>query len=189
MKVTKTFLDGVLIIEPDIYKDIRGYFFESYNEKKYFDSGILNKFTQDNQSKSVYGVIRGLHYQLEPYAQAKLVRVVYGKIFDVAVDIRKNSPTFGKWFGIELSDENNLQLLIPRGFAHGFSVLSEVAIVLYKCDNIYNKESERGIVFYDQSINIDWKLPAEKIIVSEKDSKLPDLLNAEINFNYENYRY
>jgi len=182
MKAIETYLKDLYIIEPDVFFDSRGYFFESYNQKKFFELNLNYKFIQDNQSKSSYGVIRGLHYQLEPYAQTKLVRVIVGKIFDVAVDIRKNSPTYGKWFGVELSDENNLQLLIPKGFAHGFSVLSDYAIVLYKCDEFYNKESERGIIFNDPELNIDWKIPQDKIIVSLKDSQLPFFQDAEINF-------
>lgn len=185
MRIQETCLKGVYIIEPDIFYDSRGYFFESYNEKKFLNFNFNFKFVQDNQSKSAYGVIRGLHYQIEPYAQTKLVRVIVGKIFDVAVDIRKNSPTYGKWFGIELSDENNLQLLIPKGFAHGFSVLSDYAIVLYKCDEFYNKDSERGIKYNDPVLNIDWRIPADKIIVSEKDNQLPLFENAEINFYFE----
>lgn len=185
MRIQETCLKDVYIIEPEIFYDSRGYFFESYNEKKFLNFNFDFKFVQDNQSKSSYGVIRGLHYQIEPYAQTKLVRVIVGKIFDVAVDIRKNSPTYGKWFGIELSDENNLQLLIPKGFAHGFSVLSDYAIVLYKCDEFYNKNSERGIKYNDPVLNIDWKIPADKIIVSEKDNQLPLFENAEINFYFE----
>jgi len=186
MKVRNTFLEGVCIIEPDVFFDSRGYFFESYNEKKFLELNLKYKFVQDNQSKSSYGVIRGLHYQIEPYAQTKLVRVICGKIFDVAVDIRKNSPTYGKWFGIELSDENNLQLLIPKGFAHGFSVLSDYAIVLYKCDEFYHKELERGIIYNDPYLNINWQVPDDKVIVSQKDNQLPDFQNAEINFYYNN---
>jgi dTDP-4-dehydrorhamnose 3,5-epimerase len=141
-------------------------------------------FVQDNQSKSVYGVIRGLHYQLEPYAQTKLIRVLQGRIYDVAVDIRKGSSTCARWFGIELSEENHLQLLIPRGFAHGFSVLSEIAVIMYKCDEFYVPAADRGIIFNDVSLNIDWKIDPDKIIVSDKDGKLPALHDAEMNFKY-----
>ena len=182
MKVTETPIGGLLIVEPDIYKDHRGYFFESYNKNRFTQNGIAMQFVQDNQSFSSYGVIRGLHYQLEPYAQTKLVRVLKGKIYDVAVDLRKDSPTFGKWYGIELSDTNFLQFLIPRGFAHGFSVLSKEAIVFYKCDNFYKKEAERGIVFNDPSLAIDWKIPGKDIIISNKDKTMPVFNNADMNF-------
>ena len=171
MIVRKTPLEGLLIVEPKVFKDQRGYFFESYNKKLYAENGITDNFVQDNQSFSSYGVVRGLHYQLNPFAQSKLVRVLQGKIFDVAVDLRKDSPTFGQWFGVELSSENFLQLYIPRGFAHGFSVLSETAVVFYKCDNYYAPDYEEGILFDDPVLNIDWKVPIEKVIVSEKDKK------------------
>ncbi len=182
MEVTKTPIEGLLIVKPDVYKDNRGYFFESYNEDRFVQNGVPMKFVQDNQSLSSYGVIRGLHYQLEPYAQTKLVRVLQGRIFDVAVDIRKNSPTFGQWYGIELSDENFLQFLLPKGFAHGFSVLSKTAQVLYKCDNYYHKASERGIIYNDKTLNIDWKLNPDEILVSHKDKDMSNFENAEINF-------
>ncbi len=182
MEIIETSIKDLLIIKPDIYPDDRGYFFESYNEKRFKDNGISMDFVQDNQSKSSYGVIRGLHYQLEPHAQTKLVRVLQGKIFDVAVDIRKNSPTYGKWFGAELSDENFLQLLIPKGFAHGFSVLSESAIVLYKCDNLYKKDAERGIIYNDKSLNIDWKIDPKDAIVSTKDKIMATFDDAVMNF-------
>jgi dTDP-4-dehydrorhamnose 3,5-epimerase len=182
MTITETPIYGLLVIEPNVFCDKRGYFFESFNQKLFEDKGLNYKFVQDNESKSVYGVVRGLHYQLNPNAQAKLVRVIRGRIFDVAVDLRANSPTFGKWFGIELSDENRKQLLIPRGFAHGFSVLSEEAIFAYKCDNYYNKETERGIRFNDENLQIDWKLPEEDIIVSEKDLQGLSFREAEYAF-------
>ena len=182
MEVTKTPIEGLLIIKPDVYKDERGYFFESYNEDRFVQNGVPMKFVQDNQSFSSFGVIRGLHYQMEPYAQTKLVRVLHGKIYDVAVDLRKNSPTFGQWFGVELSDENFLQFLLPKGFAHGFSVLSETALVMYKCDNFYNKSSERGIIYDDKSLNIDWKLNPETVLVSTKDKMMTTFDKAEINF-------
>ena len=169
MKFTRTELDGVIIVEPRIFEDSRGYFFESYNESEFIKNGIRNRFIQDNQSKSSYGVVRGLHCQQAPYAQAKLVRVLQGNVLDVAVDIRPTSPTFGKYVAVELSDENKKQLFIPRGFLHGFSVLSETAIFAYKCDNLYNKQSEMGIRYDDPDINIDWRIPADKIITSEKD--------------------
>ena len=139
---------------------------------------------QDNQSKSSYGVIRGLHYQLEPFAQTKLVRVLQGKIIDVAVDIRNESPTFGKWMKIELTEGNKKQLLIPKGFAHGFSVISETAVVLYKCDNFYNPQADRGVIYNDKILNIDWEIPPDAMIVSEKDKSLPEFQNAEMNFKY-----
>ena len=182
MKIIKTPIEGLLIVEPRVFKDNRGYFFESYNKKLYEDSGIKDDFVQDNQSFSSYGVIRGLHYQLNPFAQSKLVRVLQGKIFDVAVDLRKGSKTFGKWFGVELSDENFRQLYIPRGFAHGFSVLSETAIVFYKCDNYYAPEYERGIIYNDTNLNIDWKIPVGKEVISEKDMKNLPFRDAEMNF-------
>lgn len=184
MNLVETGIPDLYIIEPKIFADSRGYFFESYNQQALKTKGIDITFIQDNQSKSTYGVLRGLHYQLGPYAQTKLVRAIQGRIYDVAVDIRTNSPTFGKWFGVELSDENFKQLLVPQGFAHGFSVLSETAIVSYKCDNFYNKECERGIIFNDPSLNIDWKIDLSKAIVSSKDLVHPDLAHAEMNFYY-----
>jgi len=173
MKVTETEFTGLLIIEPDVYADSRGYFFESYNFSKMKDNGILTQFVQDNQSKSEYGVVRGLHYQVNPFSQAKLVRVIEGIIFDVAVDLREGSSTFGKSFGIEMSSENNIQLMIPKGCAHGFSVLSKNAIVFYKCDVFYNPSTERGIRYDDPDLCIDWHLKADEIIVSKKDAALP----------------
>jgi len=182
MKVINTELQGLCIIKPDIFEDERGYFFESFNLRKFKEMGISIDFLQDNQSKSAYGVIRGLHYQLNPHAQTKLIRVLEGVIYDVAVDIRTDSPTYGKWFGIELSSQNKDQLLIPGGFAHGFSVLSESAAILYKCDNYYHPLSERGIIYNDPLLQINWKIPAENIIVSAKDSVLPSFEIAEKNF-------
>lgn len=165
MNFIKTDIDGVVIIEPRIFTDSRGYFFESYNEAEFIKNGITNRFVQDNQSKSSYGVVRGLHCQLGPHAQAKLVRVLHGRVLDVAVDIR----AVGKHVAVELSDENQRQLFIPRGFLHGFSVLSDTAIFAYKCDNLYHPESEFGIRFDDPEIGIDWRIPADKIITSDKD--------------------
>ena len=185
MPFFKTEFAGLLIFEPAIYKDSRGYFFESYNEKTFLNENIDLRFVQDNQSSSSYGVVRGLHYQLSPHAQTKLVRVLTGTIVDIAVDIRKNSPTFSKVFSIELSAENKKQLLIPSGFAHGFSVLSERAEVLYKCDDFYDKESETGIRYDDPQLSIDWKIPADKIIVSEKDQQLPLLAESKSNFVFQ----
>ena len=169
MNFIKTEIEGVYIIEPKIFEDSRGYFFESYNEAEFIKNGIPNHFVQDNQSKSGYGVIRGLHCQLGEHSQAKLVRVLKGKVLDVAVDIRKGSPTFGKHVAVELSSENQRQLFIPRGFLHGFSVLSEEAIFAYKCDNLYCKESEFGVAYNDPEVGVDWKVPQDKIITSEKD--------------------
>lgn len=179
MNFIKTKIEGVYIIEPTIFKDSRGYFFESYNEQEFIKNGIKNKFVQDNQSRSTYGVIRGLHCQLNEFSQAKLVRVLQGRVLDVAVDVRPNSPTFGKHVAVELSDENQRQLFIPRNFLHGFSVLSDTAVFAYKCDNLYNKASEFGIRYDDPEIGIDWKIPSDKVITSEKDrlaNSLQDLL-------------
>lgn len=183
MKLYDTFIEGLKIIEPAVFQDERGSFFESYNRRKYQDAGISMEFVQDNESFSVYGVIRGLHYQVAPYDQAKLVRVVSGKVFDVAVDLRKNSPTFGKWFGIELSGENQKQFYIPRGFAHGFSVLSQNAIFAYKCDNWYHQPSERAIRFDDPWLNINWRIPHESLVVSVKDRNSPFFDQAELIFS------
>ena len=183
-KITETPIQGLLIIEPGVFQDERGYFFESYRSERYAEAGINAAFIQDNESKSVRGVVRGLHYQLNPYAQAKLVRVVLGAVFDVAVDLRQGSPTFGQWFGLELNDKSKKQLFIPRGFAHGFSVLSETAIFSYKCDYGYNKESERGINPFDPKLGIDWQLGENEYIISEKDKNAPFFDGAEMNFIY-----
>lgn len=174
---TTCHIEGLIIVEPKLFGDERGHFFEAYNQSVFRSNGINNEFVQDNQSKSSYGVIRGLHYQLAPFAQAKLVRVLQGNILDVAVDIRKNSPTYGAHFSIELSAENNKQLFIPPGFAHGFSVLSQTAVVLYKCDAFYNKQSEGGIRFDDPALNIDWQIEPSRAVVSPKDTELPFLEN------------
>ena len=173
MNIIKTEFLGLMIIEPKIFGDSRGYFFESYNERLMSESGIHTIFRQDNQSFSKYGVIRGLHYQKKPYSQCKLVRVIEGKIFDVALDLRKDSTTFGKCFSLELSAENKRQLYIPQGFAHGFSVLSEHALILYKCDNLYNPKYESGVLYNDPTLAIDWKIDAAHAIVSDKDKVLP----------------
>ena len=185
MQIETTQLQECYIIHDTILKDSRGYFFESFNLKAFQAEGIDINFVQDNQSSSGYGVIRGLHYQLNPYAQIKLIRVLSGRILDVAIDIRKRSPTYGKSFSIELSAENKKQLFIPAGFAHGFSVLSEQAEVFYKCDSFYNKESEAGILYNDPSLNIDWKIPAGKEIISEKDKDLPLFAECRNNFIYK----
>jgi dTDP-4-dehydrorhamnose 3,5-epimerase len=186
MSFQKTDIPGLLVFEPNVFEDSRGYFFESYNEKIFQQEGVNIRWVQDNQSSSLYGVIRGLHYQLHPHAQTKLVRVLHGKILDVAVDIRKSSPAYGKAVSIELSAENKKQLFIPPGLAHGFSVLSEKAEVLYKCDAFYNKEYEAGIRYNDPALYIDWKIPAGKILVSEKDLQLPSLAECSNNFVFQN---
>ena len=169
MNFIKTDIEGLVVVEPRVFEDDRGYFFESYNENEFIKNGINCKFVQDNQSKSTYGVIRGMHSQQGEHAQAKLVRVLKGEVLDVVVDIRKNSATFGKIFSIKLTAENKKQLFIPRGFLHGFAVLSEEAIFTYKCDNFYCKESEFGVRYNDPDLNIDWKIQKDKIIASEKD--------------------
>jgi dTDP-4-dehydrorhamnose 3,5-epimerase len=184
MPFTTCHIPGLIVIEPAVFPDSRGYFFEAYNQKLFEENSIPVNFVQDNQSQSSYGVIRGLHYQLNPHAQGKLVRVLQGKILDVAVDIRKGSPTYGQHFDIELSDDNNKQLYLPAGFAHGFSVLSETAIVLYKCDAYYNKQSEGGIRFDDEDLNIDWKIEKGKEVVSEKDTQLPSFKHCLNNFTF-----
>jgi len=182
MELIPTSFKGLVLIRPKIYEDPRGYFYESYNEQVFKKAGIHFDFVQDNQSESWKGVIRGLHYQLAPHAQTKLVRVLQGSIYDVAVDLRLGSPTFAKWYGVELSGDNRLQLLIPRGFAHGFSVLSDSAMVLYKTDDFYCKEAERGIVFNDPFLGIEWNTRSNACSVSGRDRQLPEFKNAEYNF-------
>ena len=180
MKVIKTNIDGVLIIEPTVFGDSRGYFYESYNKQRFEETtGLDIDFVQDNQSKSCYGVLRGLHFQKPPYAQSKLVRCVRGRVLDVAVDIRRSSPTFGKYIAVELTEDNHRQLFIPHGFAHGFVVLSDEAIFQYKCDNFYHKESEGAIAWNDPEINIDWTIPFDDVILSDKDKVNPLLKDAE----------
>lgn len=184
MEIIKTDIEGVVVIKPTVFEDERGYFYESYS-KRLFDKLVRTvNFVQDNQSKSSYGVLRGLHFQKWPFCQSKLVRVIEGKVLDVAVDIRKDSPTFGKSVTVELSAENRKMLFIPRGFAHGFSVLSEVAVFQYKCDEFYHPESEGGVAWDDPQLNIDWKLPADKIILSEKDKHNPLLSELHTPFDY-----
>lgn len=173
MHITKTDIEGVVIIEPRVFADSRGYFFESFSHKEFTQKVADTRFVQDNESLSTYGVLRGLHFQRPPYAQAKLIRVVKGLILDVAVDMRKDSPTFGKYISLELSDENKRQLYIPKGMAHGLVVLSEEAIVNYKCDNYYDPESEGSILWNDPQLNIDWRLAAEDILLSDKDKVCP----------------
>lgn len=182
MEVLKTELDGLLIIKPKVFGDERGYFFESYNEEVYRNAGINLCFVQDNISKSKKGTIRGLHYQIGDKAQGKLCKVIYGKVLDVAVDIRFGSPTFGKYFSSELSEDNHLQLWIPPGFAHGFSVLSEEAIFSYKCTALYSKQHERSILYSDKQLNIDWKV--NDPIVSDKDLKAEQFINIQKDFIY-----
>jgi dTDP-4-dehydrorhamnose 3,5-epimerase len=182
MPFTKTHFPGLLIFEPTVFEDSRGYFFESYNQKLFSENGIEINFVQDNQALSSYGIVRGLHFQMNPFAQTKLIRVLSGKIIDAVVDIRKNSPTYGHAYTIELSAENKKQLLIPKGFAHGYSVISETAEVFYKCDAFYHKESEGGILWNDPKLNIDWKVPVDEVVVSEKDARYPSLENCKNNF-------
>ena len=178
MKVIDTEIEGLVILEPQVFGDDRGYFFERFSLKRFEEKVSKTVFVQDNESKSKYGVLRGLHYQLPPYTQAKLVRVVKGRVLDVAVDIRKGSPTFGKHVAVELSEENKLQFFLPKGFAHGFAVLSEEAVFQYKCDEYYAPDHEGAIRYDDPELGIDWKLPVEDIILSEKDKKHPRLQDA-----------
>lgn len=182
MNLEKTFIEDLVILTPTVFEDERGYFMESYNANKLNDLGVEIKFVQDNQSFSQKNTLRGLHYQNPPYAQTKLVRVLEGEIIDVAVDLRKNSKTYGKSFAIKLTADNKKQLLVPQGFAHGFSVLSETAVVMYKCDQYYNKESEGGIRFDDTTLNIDWGIDLKNAIVSQKDLILPDFKNCNSQF-------
>lgn len=184
MNVIKTAIEDVVIIEPEVFGDARGYFFESYSQKKFDEQVRPVKFVQDNESKSKYGVLRGLHFQKGKDAQSKLVRVVKGRVLDVAVDIRKGSPTFGQYVAVELSEDNHRQLFVPRGFAHGFSVLSEEAIFQYKCDNLYAPHAEGAIAWNDPAIGIDWGLPAEDVLLSAKDAAHPMLKDSEYLFDY-----
>lgn len=180
MPFLNTGFPGLLVYEPKVFHDERGYFYESYNQRVFAQEGLEFDFVQDNQARSVYGVVRGLHYQAPPHAQTKLVRVLEGAILDVVVDLRRGSPSFGKTFSIELSAENKKQLLVPKGFAHGYSVLSPTSEVMYKCDAFYHKESESGIKPTDDLLNIDWKVPAHKMILSAKDMELP-LLDSSLH--------
>ncbi len=189
MNVIKTDLDGVVIIEPRIFNDDRGYFFESFSERDFFANVREIHFVQDNESKSSYGVLRGLHFQKPPFAQSKLVRVIKGAVLDVAVDIRVGSPTFGKYVAVELSADNHRQFFIPRGFAHGFSVLSDEVIFQYKCDNFYAPQYEGAIAWNDPTLNIDWRIPADDVVLSEKDKKHPLLKDAEWLFNFNDVLY
>jgi dTDP-4-dehydrorhamnose 3,5-epimerase len=185
MPFIKTEFPGLLVFEPKIFEDHRGYFFESYNKNIFSEEGLDISFVQDNQARSSYGVVRGLHFQKDPFAQTKLIRVLSGKIIDVAVDIRKGSPTYGHAYSILLSAENKKQLLVPKGFAHGYSVISETAEVFYKCDEFYHKETEGGISLIDPSLKIDWQIPVDKIIISEKDKQSDLLENTDHNFVFK----
>ncbi len=189
MEIVTTAIEGVVLLKPRIFGDERGYFFESYSQREFEKQVCRTVFVQDNESKSCYGVVRGLHFQKPPYAQSKLVRVVKGRVLDVAVDIRKGSPTFGKHVSVELSEENKRQFFIPRGFAHGFAVLSEEAVFQYKCDNFYAPESEGSLVWDDPELGIDWRIPAEQVILSEKDRHHPRLGEAEFLFDYKENLY
>ena len=189
MKVIETDLEGVVILEPQVFGDRRGYFFESYSRRKFDEAVRPIRFVQDNESKSSYGVLRGLHFQKPPHAQSKLVRVISGTVLDVAVDIRRGSPTFGRHVAVELSGENRRQLFIPRGFAHGFAVLSEEALFQYKCDNYYAPQSEGAVAWNDPRLGIDWRIPAERVVFSEKDSRHPKLDEAPELFDYETDYY
>ena len=184
MKVIKTKIEGVVIIEPKVFKDSRGYFFESFSQKEFEEKVRRINFVQDNESMSSYGVMRGLHFQCPPYTQSKLVRCVKGRVLDVAVDIRKGSPTYGQHVAVELTEDNHRQFFIPRGFAHGFSVLSESAVFQYKCDNFYAPEADGGINIKDESLNIDWQIPMSSAILSEKDLKHVCLKDFNSPFDY-----
>ena len=189
MKIIPTPLEGVVLIEPKVFGDERGYFFESFSAPRFEEQVCRTTFVQDNGSRSRYGVLRGLHFQKGKYAQSKLVRVVRGTVLDVAVDIRRGSPTFGKWFAAELSEENKLQLFIPRGFAHGFAVLSEEALFQYKCDNLYAPAEEGSIAWNDPDLAIDWRLDPSEVILSEKDRHHPTLREAPYLFDYNQNLY
>ncbi len=189
MEVIKTEIEGVVIIEPRIFKDERGYFYESFSQREFEEKVCRTTFVQDNQSKSSYGVLRGLHFQKPPYSQSKLVRCIKGAVLDVAVDIRKGSPTFGKYVAVELTEENHRQFFVPRGFAHGFAVLSDEAVFQYKCDNFYNKESEGAVAWNDPQLGIDWRVPADRIILSEKDKLSKSVAEAEYLFDYNENLY
>ena len=184
MEVIQTAIPGVVIIEPRIFEDARGYFFESFSQREFSEKVADIQFVQDNESKSTYGVMRGLHYQKPPYTQSKLVRVVKGTVLDVAVDVRSGSPTYGQHVAVELTAENHRQFFIPKGFAHGFVVLSDEAVFQYKCDNFYAPQSEGGISILDESLGIDWRIPMDKAILSDKDKKHPKLADAPEDFTY-----
>lgn len=189
MKVIETTIPGVVIIEPHLFEDARGYFFESFSQREFEEKVRKIEFVQDNESKSGYGVLRGLHFQKPPYTQSKLVRVVKGSVLDVAVDIRRGSPTFGKYVSVELTGENHLQFFVPRGFAHGFAVLTEEAVFQYKCDNFYAPASEGAIAWNDPDLDIDWRIPEDKVILSGKDTHHPRLKDLESVFDYAENLY
>ena len=189
MEIFETALEGVLIMEPRVFKDARGYFFESFSQREFDEKVCPIRFVQDNESMSTYGVVRGLHYQRMPYTQSKLVRCVKGRVLDVAVDIRRGSPTFGQHVAVELSEENHRQLFIPRGFAHGFSVLSDVAVFQYKCDNFYHPEADAGIQLMDETLGIDWRIPIEQAILSEKDLHHAKLCDVVLDFDINDKLY
>lgn len=189
MKVIQTEIEGVVVLEPTLFGDARGYFFESYNQADFDRLVRPIRFVQDNESRSQKGVLRGLHFQQAPHAQSKLVRVVEGRVLDVAIDIRRGSPTFGKYVAVELSAENHRQFFIPRGFAHGFVVLSDTALFQYKCDNLYAPQSEGALMWNDPEIGIDWQLPASEILLSEKDRHHPLLAEATDLFDYHTDYY
>ena len=189
MEVIKTEIEGVVIIEPRIFKDDRGYFYESFSQREFEEKVCRTTFVQDNQSKSSYGVLRGLHFQKPPYCQSKLVRCIKGTVLDVAVDIRKSSPTFGKYVAVELSEDNHRQFFVPRGFAHGFAVLTPEAVFQYKCDNFYNKESEGSVAWNDPELAIDWRIPADKVLLSEKDKLSKGIKDADYLFDYNEKLY
>lgn len=189
MEVIKTEIEGVVIIEPRIFKDDRGYFYESFSQREFEEKVCKTTFVQDNQSKSSYGVLRGLHFQKPPYCQSKLVRCIKGAVLDVAVDIRKGSPTFGKYVAVELTEDNHRQFFVPRGFAHGFAVLSDEAVFQYKCDNFYNKESEGAVAWNDSQLAIDWHVPADRIVLSDKDKLNKTIADADFLFDFNEKLY
>ena len=182
MEVFKTPIEGLLVIEPKVFRDARGYFVETYNEQRYKDAGVDATFVQDNKSCSSFGVVRGLHFQRPPYTQAKLVSCAEGRVLDVAVDLRKDSPTYGQHFAVELDAESQRQFYIPRGFAHGFSVLSERAVFTYKCDNLYHPEADGGILLTDPALHIDWQIPVDQMVLSDKDKRHPLLAELDNPF-------
>ena len=189
MEVIKTAIEGLVIIEPKVFKDARGYFFEAFSQREFDEKVMPIRFVQDNESMSSYGVMRGLHYQKMPYTQSKLVRCVKGAVLDVAVDIRKGSPTFGQHVAVELTEENHRQFFVPRGFAHGFAVLSDVAVFQYKCDNFYAPQADAGIQLRDEELGIDWRIPTAEAILSEKDLKHPLLRDVVLDFDINDKLY
>ena len=189
MNIIKTEIEGLVIVEPRIFRDDRGYFYESFSQREFEENVCRTTFVQDNQSMSSYGVVRGLHFQKPPFCQSKLVRCIKGAVLDVAVDIRKGSPTFGKYVAVELTEDNHRQFFVPRGFAHGFAVLSEEAVFQYKCDNFYCKESEGSVAWNDPQLAIDWRIPADKVLLSEKDKLSKNIADAEFLFDYNEKLY